>query len=534
MLRGEVMAVELDRPARASCEENVAAARRDERHASSMPTRRAAARSRRLRPRARRRAVLGARRPRRAARPALAREAAARAPARAAPRRRRARPAGRHDRLLRLHDERRRERGGRRRAASRSRRSATSGRVPHPRRPEFLLTLPHVHGTSGFFIARLRPSGRRRRIARVAWHDWIRTVEVEPSLYAADFARLGEQIDMLLRPAPRLPLRRRRRALRPAGDDGPVVLRSIAPIDPRDGRRHRLPPDGRQPAAALPEFAARAATASRSTSRGRRRPRDVARRARARARRSASRSTPRREPADAATRRRRRRHGALHEHPARLLGTGVHAGGARAHRASSRALRRRSRSRSTAASATENARRSTTRARRCSSPGSAVFGREDPAARLPAARRAPRVSHSSGRSRSPSAASARRSPNPSVGAVVVARRRGRRRGLDERAGGRHAEVVALDAAGERARGATLYVTLEPCAHHGRTPPCVDAVVAAGVARVVVGALDPNPEAAGGLERLRAAGVEVERSSTLRGAAPERGVAHVGRARRARS
>jgi diaminohydroxyphosphoribosylaminopyrimidine deaminase/5-amino-6-(5-phosphoribosylamino)uracil reductase len=70
-------------------------------------------------------------------------------------------------------------------------------------------------------------------------------------------------------------------------------------------------------------------------------------------------------------------------------------------------------------------------------------------------------------------------------------------------------VVALAAAGERARGATLYVTLEPCAHHGTTPPCADAIVAAGVERVVFGARDPNPEAAGGEERLRSAGVDVE-------------------------
>ena len=82
-------------------------------------------------------------------------------------------------------------------------------------------------------------------------------------------------------------------------------------------------------------------------------------------------------------------------------------------------------------------------------------------------------------------------------------------GWHERAGGPHAEVVALDAAGARARGATLYVTLEPCAHHGRTPPCVDAVLSAGISRVVVGASDPNPKTSGrGFARLREAGVDV--------------------------
>jgi diaminohydroxyphosphoribosylaminopyrimidine deaminase/5-amino-6-(5-phosphoribosylamino)uracil reductase len=74
----------------------------------------------------------------------------------------------------------------------------------------------------------------------------------------------------------------------------------------------------------------------------------------------------------------------------------------------------------------------------------------------------------------------------------------------------HAEVAALSAAGELARGATLYVTLEPCSHHGETPPCADAVVEAGIARVVAGAIDPNPKVDGrGLERLGAAGIEVE-------------------------
>jgi diaminohydroxyphosphoribosylaminopyrimidine deaminase / 5-amino-6-(5-phosphoribosylamino)uracil reductase len=99
--------------------------------------------------------------------------------------------------------------------------------------------------------------------------------------------------------------------------------------------------------------------------------------------------------------------------------------------------------------------------------------------------------------------------HPLVGAVLVHGNEVVGEGWYEYAAVEHAEAVALAQAGERARGATLYVTLEPCAHHGRTPPCADAVIAAGVARVVVGALDPNPKAAGGLDRLRAAGVEVE-------------------------
>jgi diaminohydroxyphosphoribosylaminopyrimidine deaminase/5-amino-6-(5-phosphoribosylamino)uracil reductase len=101
-------------------------------------------------------------------------------------------------------------------------------------------------------------------------------------------------------------------------------------------------------------------------------------------------------------------------------------------------------------------------------------------------------------------------PNPIVGAVLVRDGEVVGEGWHERAGGPHAEVAALAAAGERARGATLYVTLEPCSHHGRTPPCTDALIEAGVVRVVAGAADPNPEVDGrGLERLRGAGVEVE-------------------------
>jgi diaminohydroxyphosphoribosylaminopyrimidine deaminase/5-amino-6-(5-phosphoribosylamino)uracil reductase len=100
-------------------------------------------------------------------------------------------------------------------------------------------------------------------------------------------------------------------------------------------------------------------------------------------------------------------------------------------------------------------------------------------------------------------------PNPVVGAVVVESGGVVGEGWHERAGGPHAEVVALEAAGERARGSTLSVTMEPCVHHGRTPPCVDAVLAAGVRRVVAGCLDPGAESGGGLEQLRAAGIEVE-------------------------
>lgn len=100
-------------------------------------------------------------------------------------------------------------------------------------------------------------------------------------------------------------------------------------------------------------------------------------------------------------------------------------------------------------------------------------------------------------------------PNPPVGAVVV--RRGRRvgEGYHRKAGGPHAEVVALRRAGARARGATLYVTLEPCCTWGRTPPCTDAILAAGIRRVVVSVRDPNPRHAGrGLLLLRQAGLQV--------------------------
>ena len=100
-------------------------------------------------------------------------------------------------------------------------------------------------------------------------------------------------------------------------------------------------------------------------------------------------------------------------------------------------------------------------------------------------------------------------PNPLVGAVAVSEDEVVGEGWHERHGGPHAEIVALEAAGKRAHGSTVYLTLEPCAHHGTTPPCVDALAAAGVARVIAGQLDPHPEHGGGLARLRAVGVDGE-------------------------
>jgi diaminohydroxyphosphoribosylaminopyrimidine deaminase / 5-amino-6-(5-phosphoribosylamino)uracil reductase len=102
------------------------------------------------------------------------------------------------------------------------------------------------------------------------------------------------------------------------------------------------------------------------------------------------------------------------------------------------------------------------------------------------------------------------SPNPMVGAMLVQDGSVVGRGFHTYAGLRHAEVIALAEAGERARGATLYINLEPCSHQGRTPPCTDALIAAGIARVVAPIADANPKVAGGgFRQLREAGIEVE-------------------------
>jgi diaminohydroxyphosphoribosylaminopyrimidine deaminase/5-amino-6-(5-phosphoribosylamino)uracil reductase len=111
-------------------------------------------------------------------------------------------------------------------------------------------------------------------------------------------------------------------------------------------------------------------------------------------------------------------------------------------------------------------------------------------------------------------------PNPRVGCVITQGGEIVGEGWHQHAGEPHAEVFAMRAAGERARGATAYVTLEPCSHHGRTPPCAEALIEAGIARVVFASEDPNPKVAGaGLRRLREAGVTIE-SGLMRDAARE--------------
>jgi diaminohydroxyphosphoribosylaminopyrimidine deaminase / 5-amino-6-(5-phosphoribosylamino)uracil reductase len=124
-------------------------------------------------------------------------------------------------------------------------------------------------------------------------------------------------------------------------------------------------------------------------------------------------------------------------------------------------------------------------------------------------------------------------PNPRVGCVIAHGEQVVGQGWHERAGQPHAEVFALRDAGEQARGATAYVTLEPCAHYGRTPPCADALVAAGVSRVVIAAEDPFPQVSGrGIEKLRAAGITVE-TGLLRDAARDLNIGFFSRIERKR-
>ena len=122
-------------------------------------------------------------------------------------------------------------------------------------------------------------------------------------------------------------------------------------------------------------------------------------------------------------------------------------------------------------------------------------------------------------------------PNPRVGCVLVRDAAVVGEGWHERAGEPHAEIMALRAAGSAARGATAYVTLEPCSHHGRTPPCADALISAGVQRVVAAMEDPNPQVAGdGFARLRAAGIDVD-SGLCERQAQELNIGFVSRMRR---
>ncbi len=129
--------------------------------------------------------------------------------------------------------------------------------------------------------------------------------------------------------------------------------------------------------------------------------------------------------------------------------------------------------------------------------------------------------------------SASTQPNPRVGCVIASGERIVGEGWHERAGGPHAEVFALRAAGPAARGATAYVTLEPCSHHGRTPPCATALIEAGIARVVCAMTDPDPRVDGrGVAALRAHGIAVE-TGLMEGAARELNVGFISRVTRGR-
>ncbi len=325
---------------------------------------------------------------------------------------------------------------------------------------------------------------------------------------------------LLRRRLPHLPLRRRRRALRRADHDRADrrSRRSRRSCTSRGGgdRLHLMVENPAQHFEQIASAGGDSVTFHYEAVDDV--PATIARRARARPRRSASRSTRRREPERRRGGRGRRRPRPLHEHPPRLLGPGVHAGGGRAHRAAARAARpSTSTSRSTAGSAPTNIRRLHDARRVAARRGVGDLRRRGSAARVPRARATRSRDVSSARSSSRARRAGRAYPKPPVGAVVVARRRGRRRGRRRRPAAGTPRWSRSTAAGERARGATLYVTLEPCAHHGTTPPCADAVVAAGVARVVVGARDPNPEATGGARAAARGGRRGRARRLVRGA-----------------
>src|SRR4051812_23127498 len=308
----------------------------------------------------------------------------------------------------------------------------------------------------------------------------------------------------------RVPLRRRRRPLRRADHDRADRPAVDLEADPRCRRARRLPSDDRASRAPL-----------RGDRTGGRRQRDrplrgVRRPACGRARGARARAADRAGVQAGDQRRVRRacstllagRHGPVHEHRAWLLRPGVHArsAGAHPHHALPAPARRadsgRRRHRPGEHPPRARRRRDAVRRRLVDlRPRGLAAGVSPVATRagvnleraLELAERGRGTTH----------------PNPVVGAVVTRDGEVAGEGWHERKGGPHAEVVALDAAGDRAQGATLYVTMEPCAHHGTTPPCTDAVLRAGIAKVVAGSLDPNPEARGGLDVLRAAGVDVE-------------------------
>ena len=344
------------------------------------------------------------------------------------------------------------------------------------------------------------------------WDEWIRTVEIEPSIYAADFANLGEQLEVLLRTGARV-------FHFDVGDGhfvppvtmGPIVLESISPLVHQHGGVldcHLMVEEPEK------HFAAVAAAGGDSVTFHYEAVFDVAgtiRAARQQELQVGMAFNPETEPETVA---------AVASGVDLVLCMSIHPGYS-GQEFMPESLERIARLRAAlpCGGARAGGRRDRSRERALG-----VRGRGGPdrlrgvdllargsAARLPAAR--PRAGGASGVSLERALELAERGrgtthPNPVVGAVVVSGGEVVGEGWHERKGGPHAEVVALEAAGERARGATVYVTLEPCSHHGATPPCSDALIAAGVAKVVVGAEDPNPEV-DGIGALRAAGIEVE-------------------------